>query len=232
MTSFEGRARAAVRLRTDARDARSRRADGDGWLFEVKWDGYRAIATMRSGEVDLGSRNGNSLNDRFPTVESALARPCARRIASWTARSCAIGDDGRATFSAMQQGKHGTTLCLRRLRRARGGGRAARRAAADDAARAAGSARRPAAGRSSALGGVRRRGGAATRPRAEQRFEGIIAKRADSSTSPAGASRNWLKLKTHGRQEFVIAGYTKGQGRRSGRFGSLVLAVSEGGGLR
>src|SRR5688500_4889869 len=32
---------------------------GDGWLYEVKWDGYRAIATMRSGEVELRSRNGN-----------------------------------------------------------------------------------------------------------------------------------------------------------------------------
>jgi len=66
----------------------------------------------------------------------------------------------------------------------------------------------------------------------EQEFEGILAKRADSVYEPGKRSSKWLKIKTHGRQEFVIAGYTKGQGRRTGRFGSLVLAVSEGGRLR
>src|SRR4029077_1229717 len=39
---------------------------------------------------------------------------------------------------------------------------------------------------------------------------------------------DWLKVKTHGRQEFVICGWTKGQGRRSGTFGSLVLGVRKG----
>ena len=37
---------------------------------------------------------------------------------------------------------------------------------------------------------------------------------------PGESARDWLKLKTQGRQEFVIAGYTKGQGRRSGGFGA------------
>src|SRR3712207_134043 len=59
----------------------------------------------------------------------------------------------------------------------------------------------------------------------DQQFEGIMAKRADSRYAPGKRTRDWLKIKTHGRQEFVIAGYTKGQGRRSGVFGSLILAV-------
>src|SRR5438445_458678 len=41
-------------------------------------------------------------------------------------------------------------------------------------------------------------------------------------------TRDWLKIKTHGRQEFVIVGWTKGQGRRAGSFGSLVLAAYRG----
>ena len=45
------------------------------------------------------------------------------------------------------------------------------------------------------------------------------------------AHSEWLKIKLGGRQEFVIAGYTRGQGRRSGAFGSLVLAVQRGGEL-
>ncbi|HEY2072376.1 MAG TPA: DNA ligase D, partial [Gaiellaceae bacterium] len=45
-------------------------------------------------------------------------------------------------------------------------------------------------------------------------------------------TRDWLKIKTHGEQEFVIVGYTKGEGRRASSFGSLVLAVNEAGTLR
>ena len=59
-----------------------------------------------------------------------------------------------------------------------------------------------------------------------------MAKRADSPYEPGRRTRNWLKLKTQGRQELVIAGYTKGQGRRADAFGALVLGVYENGVLR
>ena len=61
-----------------------------------------------------------------------------------------------------------------------------------------------------------------------QALEGIVAKRADSPYRQGKRTREWLKIKTHGRQEFVIAGYTKGQGRRLGRFGALVLGTWQG----
>ena len=61
-----------------------------------------------------------------------------------------------------------------------------------------------------------------------QRLEGVVAKRADSPYRQGKRTREWLKIKTHGRQEFVIAGYTKGQGRRLGRFGALVLGTWQG----
>ena len=204
---------------------------GAGWLFEVKWDGYRAIATMRSGEVELRSRNGNSLNERFPTVVSALVRALRTPDCVLDGEVVAIGPDGRATFSAMQQGKQGTTYVY----------------VAFDALEVEGEplVGLPLTERRERLARLvdKRRGGVQLsdafedghtlyEAAKEQRFEGIIAKRADSVYEPGRRSRNWLKIKTHGRQEFVIAGYTKGQGRRSGRFGSLVLAVSEGGGLR
>jgi bifunctional non-homologous end joining protein LigD len=66
----------------------------------------------------------------------------------------------------------------------------------------------------------------------EQALEGVMAKRRASKYAQGKRTRDWLKIKTHGRQEFVIAGYTRGEGRRAGSFGSLVLAVNEGGGLR
>ena len=58
-----------------------------------------------------------------------------------------------------------------------------------------------------------------------------MAKRLDSRYAVGRRTRDWLKVKTHGEQEFVIAGYTKGTGRRASSFGSLVLGVYQGGEL-
>jgi bifunctional non-homologous end joining protein LigD len=66
----------------------------------------------------------------------------------------------------------------------------------------------------------------------EQELEGIVAKRADSRYLEGKRTRDWLKIKTHGRQEFVIAGYTHGGGRRASTFGSLILGVNEDGTLK
>ncbi|MBA2460215.1 MAG: DNA ligase D [Actinobacteria bacterium] len=204
---------------------------GEGWLFEVKWDGYRAIATMHGGEIDLRSRNGNALRERFPTVVRALERALRTPDCVLDGEVVAIGADGRATFSAMQQGKEGTAYVF----------------VAFDALEVEGEPLigLPVVERQKRLtelidtrrGGVQISepfddGAALYRAAVQQEFEGIVAKRADSVYEPGKRSRNWLKIKTHGRQEFVIAGYTKGQGRRTGRFGSLVLGVSGGGTLR
>ena len=66
----------------------------------------------------------------------------------------------------------------------------------------------------------------------EQHLEGVMAKKRLSRYAEGRRTRDWLKIKTHGEQEFVIVGYTKGEGRRARSFGSLVLAVNEGGTLR
>jgi len=203
----------------------------EGWLFEVKWDGYRALATMRGGAVDLRSRNGNALGERFPTVVRALERSLRTPDCVLDGEVVAVGSDGRATFSAMQQGKEGTVYLY----------------VAFDVLEVEGEPllELPLVERRERLASVvdLRRGGVQIsdafddgellfQAAQEQHFEGIIAKRADSPYEPGRRSRAWLKIKTHGRQEFVIAGYTKGQGRRTGRFGSLLLAVREEGGLR
>ena len=47
---------------------------GEGWLFEVKWDGFRALGVVADGEATLTSRNGNDLTGRFPEVARELAR--------------------------------------------------------------------------------------------------------------------------------------------------------------
>ena len=204
---------------------------GDGWLFEVKWDGFRAVATIRGGDVDLRSRNDKSFVDRFPTVVRALERSLRTPDCVLDGEVVAVGSDGRATFSAMQQGKEGTTYVY----------------IAFDVLEVEGEplVDLPLAERRERLaalvdlrpGGVQLSepfddGAALYEAAQKQHFEGIMAKRADSRYEPGRRSRNWLKIKTHGQQELVVAGYTKGQGRRSDAFGALVLGVQEPGGLR
>jgi bifunctional non-homologous end joining protein LigD len=204
---------------------------GDGWVFEVKWDGFRAIATLRGGEVDLRSRNDKSFVDRFPTVVRALERAVRTPDCVLDGEIVAVGADGRATFSAMQQGKEGTTYVY----------------VAFDVLEVDGTplVDLPLTERRARLRDVldlRQRGvqlsetfddgPALYRAAQEQQFEGIMAKRPDSRYESGRRSRSWLKIKTQGRQELVVAGYTKGQGRRSAGFGSLVLGVHENGVLR
>ncbi len=62
----------------------------------------------------------------------------------------------------------------------------------------------------------------------EQGLEGIVAKRVGSAYAVGKRTRDWLKIKAKGDQELVIAGYTKGQGRRAGSFGSLVVGYWQG----
>src|SRR5205814_7706217 len=81
---------------------------GDGWLFEVKWDGYRALAYVRGGDVTLISRNGIDLTQRFETVAKEVAKAVKTPDCVLDGEICALDEQGRPSFSAMQQGKPGT----------------------------------------------------------------------------------------------------------------------------
>ena len=200
---------------------------GRGWLFEVKWDGYRAVADIRGGDATLTSRNDKDLTARFESVAREVAKAIKTPDCVLDGEVCAIGEDGRVTFSAMQQGKSGTRYVYVVFDVLELEGRS--------------TVGLPFTERHELLAElVDRRnqvvqlsetfddGDALLRAAEEQRFEGIMAKRADSRYQPGRRTRDWLKIKTHGRQEFVIAGFTKGQGRRAGRLGSLVLGVFRG----
>ncbi|HWL32895.1 MAG TPA: DNA ligase D [Gaiellaceae bacterium] len=203
--------------------------DGDGWLHEVKWDGYRAIVTIAGGEVELTSRNGNSLTARFESVARAVVQAVKTPDCVLDGEVCALDDRGRASFSAMQQGSGPLVLYLFDVLEIEGKPllelplteRHKRLEALLD--------KRSRLVRLSALFDD---GDALLEAAAAQQLEGVVSKRADSRYEPGRRSRNWLKVKTQGRQELVIAGYTKGQGRRSNGFGALVLGVHEAGGLR
>jgi bifunctional non-homologous end joining protein LigD len=197
---------------------------GDGWIYEVKWDGYRAIVSVRGGDVTLTSRNDNDLTGRFPSVAQAVPRAVRTPDCVLDGEVCALDEQGRASFSAMQQGKPDTPIVLYVFdvleidgeplvdlplveRRERLAGLLDKRS------------------RAVRLSDGFEDGEALLEAAKAQGLEGVVAKRKDSRYQPGRRSREWLKVKTHGRQEFVVAGYTRGKGTRQHGFGSLVLGV-------
>ena len=200
---------------------------GDDWVFEVKWDGYRAIVDVHGGEATLTSRNGNDLTKRFEPVAKAIERSVKTPDCVLDGEVCALDDQGRATFSAMQQGKSGTRYVFVAFDVLEVEGQSLIDVSLEERhARLANLLDRR--NRNVQLSETFDDGPALYRAAQEQHFEGIVAKRKGSRYQPGRRSRDWLKIKTHGRQEFVIAGYTLGQGRREGRFGSLILGYWQG----
>jgi bifunctional non-homologous end joining protein LigD len=202
---------------------------GEGWLYEPKWDGYRALVTVSSGEVTFTSRNGNDLTQRF--------RDCARRAALGIRTAdavldgeiCALDEQGRSRFSLLQEGKGTLALVVFDILELDSEPLidlplVERRKRLENVV-------------DQSVGGVIispqfEDGEALLEAAREQGLEGVVAKRKDSRYQPGRRSPDWQKVKVRQGQEFVIVGYTKGQGRRSGGFGSLVVAVHEAGGLR
>jgi bifunctional non-homologous end joining protein LigD len=200
---------------------------GSDWLYEVKWDGYRAIARVAGGEATLTSRRGNDLTERFRGVASALEAALRTPDAVLDGEVCALDERGRSSFSAMQQGKADTPIVYYVFdvleidgeplvdlplveRRERLESLLDRRSQTVRISEAFEDGR-------ALFEAVKKEG-----------LEGVVAKRKDSPYLPGRRTRDWLKVKARNRQEFVIAGYTGGQGRRAGRFGSLVLGVFRG----
>jgi bifunctional non-homologous end joining protein LigD len=197
---------------------------GEGWEFEPKWDGYRAVGYVRGGEAKLLSRNGNDLTQRFESVAKELPKALRTPDAVVDGEVVALDSGGKSSFSAMQQGSARLAYEVFDLlevdgepvvdlplteRRARLEQLLARSAVVQ-------------------ISGSFEDGDALFEAAQEQGLEGVMAKRTSSRYVAGGRGRDWLKIKTHGRQEFVICGYTKGQGRRSGSFGALVLGVHRG----
>jgi bifunctional non-homologous end joining protein LigD len=200
---------------------------GDGWAFEVKWDGYRAIARVAGGEATLTSRNGNDLTARFPGVAKEVAKAVKTPHCVLDGEVCALDDEGRSSFSAMQQGKAGTPLVYYAFDVLEVEGEplvdlpfVERRKRLDPLL--------DKRNRTVRLSETFDDGKALLQAATQQRLEGIMAKRLDSRYLPGRRTRDWLKIKTHGEQEFVVAGYTKGTGRRASSFGSLVLGYYRG----
>jgi bifunctional non-homologous end joining protein LigD len=207
--------------------------DGAEWLFEIKWDGYRAIAFIEDGKLRLVSRNQNELTQRFPELKD-LPKSVRAKSAILDGEVVALDDEGRASFSLMQQrtgfrpgGRRGAAKAdvpvlyyafdLLYL-----DGYDLRKVALEERKRKLASVL--VSGDSVRYSDHYEKQGKALFEMARAKgLEGILAKKRDSIYQERRTSE-WLKIKITRRLECVIGGYTEPEGSRA-HFGSVVLGL-------
>jgi bifunctional non-homologous end joining protein LigD len=198
--------------------------EGEQWLHEVKWDGYRILAAIADGEVKLWSRNALPWNDRLPDIAQSL-ESLGLQSARLDGELIALDARGRSDFNGLQQTLSGEAqlplvYMLFDLPYLEGSdlSRAGLLERKQLLQQLLAHAPRHLAFSTHAIGD----GEGAFRMATEQQLEGIISKRVDSAYH-AGRGDDWLKIKRLESDEFAVVGYTPPKGSRSG-FGSLLLA--------
>lgn len=200
--------------------------DQPGWLYEIKWDGYRALALCYKGEVELLSRNNKPFNEKFYPVYQAVLDWKIEAVID--GEICVVNDKGIAHFGSLQNwrseadgelvyyvfdilwldGHDLTGLPLIQ-----------RRELLRPLVPASGIIRYSEAFESSATEFLS--------VAAEMGMEGVMAKKADSVYIPGERTRDWLKLKANKRHEVVIGGFTKNEDSPK-LFSALLVGVYEG----
>jgi bifunctional non-homologous end joining protein LigD len=200
--------------------------DDDDWLFEIKWDGYRAICTIdERGKLSLVSRNGLDMLARFPSF-SELKDAFASVPIVVDGEIVSIDSEGRSAFQRLQESqKKNAVLTYAAFDLIYADGRDLRKATLEE--------------RKELLARLIRddelvlfskhivgKGKSLFAQAKEKRLEGIVGKKRDSLYQER-RSRDWVKIKAQLEQEFVIGGYTEPRGSRKG-FGALLLGAYEG----
>jgi bifunctional non-homologous end joining protein LigD len=205
--------------------------EGDEWLHEQKFDGYRILAELRGKEVLLQSRRFNDWTTQFPTVVDAVQRLRATS-AVIDGEVCVVMPDGRTSFQALQSsfGRRDANIVyfvfdLLEL----------------DGEDLTGLPLEQRKARLKKLVGTKNphtvrysdhvigNGGTFFELACKQGLEGIVSKRRDKPYAP-GRGRTWVKTKCLLRQELVIGGFTDPGGSRSG-IGALLVGYHEKGKL-
>jgi bifunctional non-homologous end joining protein LigD len=200
---------------------------GDGWLHELKFDGYRALAFIENGKVRLISRNGNDWTDRFQAVADALAQlPIKNAILDGEVVS--LDEGGLSNFQQLQnQLQRGDddslVIYLFDLPHCEGYDLTQTPLVErkEVLARLVLSANPKNEGTLRYSDHIQGQGETVLQHACRSAMEGVVCKRADSTYQGARSS-SWVKVKCLKEQEFVIAGYTKPEGSRLG-FGALLL---------
>jgi bifunctional non-homologous end joining protein LigD len=199
--------------------------EGEGWSYEVKWDGYRTLAAKSGANVRLISRNLKNVTKQYAGVAASIGKLKAGSVLL-DGEIVAIDRHGRPSFQDLHHSASpGTHIAFYAFDALHIDGRDLMRRPLDERREVlrdvvAGSAvhlSEPLPGRPKEIEKAIRRLG----------LEGVVAKRRDSIYTPGIRSRAWLKVRFSKRQEFVVGGYKPA----AGGFDSLLVGYFERGRL-
>jgi DNA ligase D-like protein (predicted ligase)/DNA ligase D-like protein (predicted polymerase)/DNA ligase D-like protein (predicted 3'-phosphoesterase) len=199
------------------------------WAFEGKWDGYRVLVDANRGKLNLRSRRGRDVTDEYPQLE-ALAADLADHHVILDGEAVALDESGVPSFSEMQNRARSTRVEYWAFDILHLDGRSLLRAKYSD--------RRRLLEALASSGGLivpdqlPGDGPEALEHARKHRWEGVVAKKRDSTYQPGRRSSSWIKDKIWNTQEVVIGGWRQGEGGRSSGIGALMLGVPEQGGLQ
>jgi len=203
--------------------------EGDQWLYELKYDGYRIIAYIEENLVRLITRNGHDYSSRFPTIVSALADLADGRAMILDGELVITDESGKTDFQALQsyvrKGKDGQLTYILFDLLALDGNDLRPQKLIDRKAQLE-QLLEHAPNNLHFSRHVQGNGQQSFNVACQTGMEGIIGKRADSPYSGL-KNGDWIKLKCDRRQEFVIGGYVLTDKRTSG-VSSLLLGVYSG----
>jgi DNA ligase D-like protein (predicted ligase)/DNA ligase D-like protein (predicted polymerase)/DNA ligase D-like protein (predicted 3'-phosphoesterase) len=211
------------------------------YIFEIKWDGIRAMIALDEGEIRILSRNQHDITSRFP--EFLIPEEGFRASAGlFDCEIVCLDDEGKPVFkNAIHRLQQKTEGAISRAKAKYPAvcyvfdclyldGRPIvseplirRRAWMADAIRR---------GTPYRVSQVVEEGTALFQAAATAGLEGIVAKERNSIYQPGKRSNNWLKIKTRQTIDCAIIGYTEGRGDRSSTFGALQIAEKTEDGLR
>ena len=198
--------------------------DSEQWLYELKLDGYRAIAFKRDGVVHLRSRNDNDFSARYPGVVKGLAKLPDNTVID--GEVIAFDDDGRPSFSALQNyGSAAAPVVYYVFDVMVLAGRDVMRETLETRRellerKVLPKVSEPVAYASSLDAELP----VLVQSVKEQGFEGLVAKRRNSVYEPGLRTGAWMKMRINRGQEFVIGGYTRG----TTTFDALIFGYYQG----
>ncbi|HEY4651177.1 MAG TPA: DNA ligase D, partial [Pontibacter sp.] len=204
--------------------------DGNDWIYEIKWDGFRAVAEVQNGNVELYSRNGKSYGETYKPILESLKQLGQNAVLD--GEIVVLNDEGYATFQQLQNYQNTPSehlyfyvfdLLYLNGEDLRDLPLLERKKRLEELLQE----ELPAVRYSDHVVG---NGVAFFKEAQRKNIEGIMAKKADSPYRTGKRSSEWLKIKTHLRQEVVIGGFTEPKGKRK-HIGALLLGVYEDGKL-
>jgi bifunctional non-homologous end joining protein LigD len=202
--------------------------DEASWAYEIKWDGYRAIAHVGPKGTIYQSSNLLDLTPRWPELAD-LGADVHASAAVLDGEVVALAPDGAPRFELLQRGEVPVTYVVFDVLSI--DGRQTMRLPYEDRRRLLLELVTP--GAHWIVPAHHLGGGAALLQAARDRgLEGIVAKRLGSTYQPGKRSPAWRKVKVRREQELVIGGWTPGTGTREDTFGSVLLGYYERPSLR